>query len=136
MTRLSLPVNIPLLAIDPTSPVPRYQQIYDALRAAILAGQLAPGTRLPATRALAAALGLSRNTVVNAFAQLTAEGYLEGKVGTGTTVTRTLPDDLLRARPPAQASPDAARTARVLSARGQGLVAAAEGLMKSPTHIG
>ena len=101
MTRMPLLVNVPMLTVDATSAVPRYQQIYDALRRAILAGQLAPGTRLPATRALAAALGLSRNTVVNAFAQLIAEGYIEGKIGAGTTVASTLPDDLLHARPSA-----------------------------------
>src|SRR5262249_23969060 len=116
MTSLPSTVNIPLLRLEPASAVPRYQQINDALREAMLVGQLAPGTRVPAPRALAAAVGLSRNTVVSALAQLMAEGYLEGKVGAGTTVAARLPDDLLRARrtdPPR--TPDALPTDRPLS---------------------
>jgi GntR family transcriptional regulator / MocR family aminotransferase len=58
-----------------------------ALRAAILDGRLAPDTRLPATRSLAADLGISRNTVAAVYAQLTAEGWLEARVGSGTRVT-------------------------------------------------
>jgi GntR family transcriptional regulator/MocR family aminotransferase len=83
---------MPMIALNEESATPRYRQIYDAVRAAILAGQLTPGTRLPATRALATALGVARNTVVNAFEQLIAEGYLASQVGAGTTVARTLPD--------------------------------------------
>ena len=56
----------------------RHAALEDALRAAIRDGRLAAGTRLPSTRALAGDLGLSRGTVVEAFAQLTAEGYLDG----------------------------------------------------------
>jgi GntR family transcriptional regulator/MocR family aminotransferase len=92
MGRLAPMVSLPMIALRAESATPRYRQIYDAVRAAILAGQLAPGTRLPATRALAAALGVARNTVVNAFEQLIAEGYLESQVGAGTTVARMLPD--------------------------------------------
>ena len=68
------------------------QQIYHALRRAILAGQLAPGTRLPATRALAYELGVSRNTVLLAYDQLLAEGYTVGQTGSGTYVVDALPD--------------------------------------------
>jgi len=57
-----------------------------ALRAAVVCGRLAPGTRLPATRALAAQLGVSRGVVVEAYAQLAAEGYLVTRRGGGTTV--------------------------------------------------
>ncbi len=69
--------------------------LYDALRAAILEGRLRPGARLPASRDLAAHHALSRGTIVTAFDQLKAEGYLEGKTGSGTYVTRVLPDALL-----------------------------------------
>jgi GntR family transcriptional regulator/MocR family aminotransferase len=65
---------------------------YAQVREAVLTGRIAPGTRLPATRALAAELGCSRNTVLNAFAQLGAEGYLESRRGSGTYVSRVLPD--------------------------------------------
>jgi GntR family transcriptional regulator / MocR family aminotransferase len=68
------------------------QQIYHALRRAILAGQLAPGTRLPATRVLAHELGVSRNTVLLAYDQLLAEGYTVGQTGSGTYVATALPD--------------------------------------------
>lgn len=96
---LSLPL---LLAEDGASPL--YQQVYEQLRNAILAGNIAPGTRLPATRAIARELAISRNTVVSAFDQLLAEGYIESRVGDGSYVSRALPDDLLRAQAPAQVS--------------------------------
>jgi GntR family transcriptional regulator/MocR family aminotransferase len=61
-----------------------------ALREAVQSGRLAAGTRIPATRTLAQQLGLSRGTVVAAFDQLTAEGYLTATPGVGTVVS-TLP---------------------------------------------
>lgn len=64
------------------------QQLYQALRMRILDGRLASGTRLPATRDLAAALAISRNSVVRAYDQLYAEGFIEGRVGDGTYVAR------------------------------------------------
>jgi GntR family transcriptional regulator/MocR family aminotransferase len=91
-------VTLPTIALDQTSALPLYRQLYNTLREAILAGQLKAGARLPATRALANALTISRNTVMNAYAQLLAEGYVEGEVGSGTYVARTLPDELLQAR--------------------------------------
>jgi GntR family transcriptional regulator/MocR family aminotransferase len=65
-----------------------HRQIYAEVREAVLAGRLAAGARLPSTRTLAEELGVSRNTVLTAFDQLLAEGYLEGKVGSGTYVAR------------------------------------------------
>jgi len=64
----------------------RHAALEDALRAAVRDGRLAAGTRLPSTRALAGDLGLARGTVVEAFAQLTAEGYLDARHGAGTWV--------------------------------------------------
>lgn len=58
-----------------------------ALRDAIRAGRLLPGTRLPSTRDLAAELGLARNTVSAAYEQLTAEGFLSARQGSGTVVS-------------------------------------------------
>ncbi len=80
---------------DPTSSIPLYRQLYDELRSAILRGQLAAGTQLPSTRALAKHLGISRTTVVIAFDQLFGEGYVEGKKGSGTYVASVLPEELL-----------------------------------------
>ncbi|MFB4391273.1 MULTISPECIES: PLP-dependent aminotransferase family protein [unclassified Pseudomonas] len=64
------------------------QQLYQALRARVLDGRLSSGTRLPATRDLAAMLALSRNSVVRAYDQLYAEGYIESRVGDGTYVSQ------------------------------------------------
>lgn len=74
------------VALDHRSPVPLYRQLYAGLRDAIHAGRLAPGTRLPSSRALAAKFGLSRNTVVCAYAELVADGLARGQVGSGTQV--------------------------------------------------
>ncbi len=71
---------------------PLYQQIYAHVRAAILSGQLQKGMKIPSSRALADELGISRNTVLNAYQQLFAEGYLESIEGKGTFVTHVLPE--------------------------------------------
>ena len=62
--------------------------LYAELRAAILHGRLAPGTRLPASRDFAAQHGFSRGTVVSVFERLQAEGYVSCQVGLGTWVNR------------------------------------------------
>jgi GntR family transcriptional regulator / MocR family aminotransferase len=58
-----------------------------ALREAVQGGRLPPGTRLPPSRALAADLGVARNTVADAYGQLVAEGWLTARTGSGTWVT-------------------------------------------------
>ncbi|MEU1599203.1 PLP-dependent aminotransferase family protein [Streptomyces sp. NPDC005708] len=64
----------------------------DALREAVRTGRLASGSRLPASRSLAADLGVSRNTVVESYAELVAEGWLTAQQGSGTRVaTRVEP---------------------------------------------
>jgi GntR family transcriptional regulator/MocR family aminotransferase len=74
------------------SGTPAYRWLYTALRAEILEGHLRPRARLPATRDLANQYGLSRGTIVGAFEQLKSEGYVEGSVGSGTYVSKVLPD--------------------------------------------
>ena len=74
------------LAVDPTAADAAYRQIYRQLRAAILSGELPPGSRLPATRVLARASGVARVTIVEAYRQLAAEGFTESRVGAGTFV--------------------------------------------------
>src|SRR5262245_7110764 len=64
--------------------------LHAQMRAAILEGRLQAGLRLPATRALAAQLGVSRNTVVTAYELLLSEGYLGARRGAGTYVADTL----------------------------------------------
>ncbi|MPZ08990.1 MAG: aminotransferase class I/II-fold pyridoxal phosphate-dependent enzyme, partial [Kiloniellaceae bacterium] len=114
------------LALDRGAEASLQQQLYDQVRAIILAGGLAPGSRLPSSRALAEELGCSRNTVVSAFDQLLSEGYLEGHAGSGTFVSRVLPEDLL-GLPPAEprggrAGPTPPAEPPRLSARGRALV--------------
>ena len=91
---------------DRGSDTPLYRQIYESIRRSILAGEVQPGTRLPASRALADQLSVSRLTVVNAYDQLLAEGYLEGRAGSGTYVASELPDDLLSVKGPAASTPE------------------------------
>lgn len=81
---------------DKKSSLPLHRQIYEALRRAILKGDYRARAKLPSTRLLAAQLGVSRMTVVVAYDQLYAEGYLEGKSGAGTFVAPELPEELLQ----------------------------------------
>ncbi|HUD51957.1 PLP-dependent aminotransferase family protein [Parvibaculum sp.] len=92
---LRSPLPLDSFALDPQAEAPLYRQLYDALRGAILDGRLAAGARLPSSRVLAADLGVGRNTVLSAYEQLAAEGYLEGQVGAGTRIAASLPDRFL-----------------------------------------
>ena len=78
--------------------LPLQRQLYEALRRALQTGSLGAGERLPSSRELAADLGLSRNTVVAALNQLTVEGYLNSRVGSGTWVNNDVPGPLAPAR--------------------------------------
>lgn len=91
------------LALQPSANgQPLFRWIYQELRAAVLDGRLPAGSRLPSTRNLAAQYGVARGTVLIAFEQLQAEGYLEGRVGAGTFVSRNLPDRSFHAAAPAR----------------------------------
>ncbi|GED54721.1 PLP-dependent aminotransferase family protein [Brevibacillus borstelensis] len=69
--------------IDRTQPMPLFRQLYADIRGKILKGELRAGERLPSTRKLAEELYVSRNVVLEAYDQLLAEGYLEGRPGSG-----------------------------------------------------
>lgn len=73
---------IPIQAGDPLG-----RQVFQCLRAAITSGDLRPGERLPSTRDLSEQIGVSRTIILNAFEQLHAEGYVEGRPGSGTYVS-------------------------------------------------
>src|SRR5215217_80795 len=88
----SHPMRIP---IDRRQSTPLYQQIETFLRQSIVAGTLAPTTRLPAARQVAHDLGVSRITVENAYAALEADGLVERRAGSGTYVQQP---DLLPTR--------------------------------------
>ena len=97
-----------LIRLDPRARGALQQQIYAGIRRAILDGVVAPGTRLPSSRAVAEDLGVSRTTAVLALEQLLAEGYLATRRGSGTFVAQDLPDDLPQGRrAPADAEPEA-----------------------------
>ena len=86
---LSMPFNPAGIELDRRQGLTR--QLYQALRLRVLDGRLASGTRLPASRDLATAMGISRNSVVRAYDQLYAEGFIEGRVGDGTYVAQLPP---------------------------------------------
>lgn len=125
-----------VIQLDRNTEKPLYQQIYECLGEAILNGQLVPGLRLPSTRDLADTLSVSRNTVMNAFEQLLAEGYLIAEVGSGTYVTHTLPEDLLKAQ---QTLPKSAQRSpkRKISRRGMLLAEAQPSIprIRNPQHV-
>ncbi len=102
-----------LLRLDHTKEEPLYLQLYQALREAILSGQLSVGTQLPPTRVLATELAVSRTTIITAFEQLFAEGYLEARVGSGTFVASTLPEEMLHAHAQQAAPQDREKPARL-----------------------
>ncbi|MCB0256760.1 MAG: PLP-dependent aminotransferase family protein [Hahellaceae bacterium] len=77
------------MTFDDTQPLQK--QLYQQLADYICSGRLLPGTRLPASRALATELGISRNTVNLALAQLKAEGFLQSRPGSGVYVSDELP---------------------------------------------
>lgn len=72
-----------MIILDRNSKIPLYMQIYQHIRDEIIAGDLTEGHRLSATRSQAQQLGVSRNTVEQAYMQLTAEGYLDNRRGSG-----------------------------------------------------
>ncbi|MEV0279920.1 PLP-dependent aminotransferase family protein [Streptomyces sp. NPDC050610] len=90
------------LHLDLTGPGGVRAALTRALRDAVRTGRLAPGTRLPSSRSLAADLALARNTVADAYGDLVAEGWLTARQGSGTRVAhRTVPrPGAVRAAPP------------------------------------
>jgi GntR family transcriptional regulator/MocR family aminotransferase len=79
-----------MTGVPAKSSLPLARQVANLVRTSIQTGQFRPGARVPSTRALSAELGVSRNTVLEAYAQLLSEGYFESRTGSGTFVTRTL----------------------------------------------
>jgi GntR family transcriptional regulator/MocR family aminotransferase len=103
--------------VDRRRNLPIHRQAYEWLRGSITGERFEAGSQLPATRALARELGVSRATVVRAYEQLIAEGYATGKVGSGTFVSEVLPDFYLQTGRNKRRIVAAART-RAFSQRG------------------
>ncbi len=113
-------------SLDPDAPESLHRQLYEELRRAILSGRLGPGSRLPASREFANVSHISRNTVLSAYSQLLAEGYIESRAGSGTFVARAIPESMVPetlARETADGvpagAPASSRASRALSSRGR-----------------
>ena len=76
-----------LVSLDPQSPVAPYEQVREQVRQQVDEGTLAPGTRLPPVRALAAELGLAANTVARAYRELEGLGVIETRGRAGSVVS-------------------------------------------------
>lgn len=81
--------------IDRSDTEPFQSQIARQVRELVLSGRLKPGAKLPSSRSLSEQLGVARATVVEAYEQLSGEGYLETRLGSGTAVAAELPETLL-----------------------------------------
>jgi len=112
------------LQLAPGEARPLFQQIAQQIVGFIQAGRLPRGRKLPPTRSLATACGVHRNTVIAAYNELNAQGYVEAGPGRGTFVARQLPEDTVersgqRSRP-RSGPPPAARPAPRRGTRGEG----------------
>lgn len=86
-------MSLPPLAIDAESSTPPFRQLHDAVIAAVAAGSLLPGSRLPTVRALASELGLAANTVAAAYRALEESSIVEGRGRAGTFVRVSVGSD-------------------------------------------
>lgn len=112
------------LVIEPREGLSLSRQLYLRIRELILGGTLPRGARLPSTRALAADLGLSRNTVLVAIEQLACEEYVVSRVGDGTYVAADVPEDRESpVRPEADGPSDVEAASPRLSRRGERIAA-------------
>ena len=126
-----------LIPLDGKGPL--YLQVYRSLRQAILLGELPPDSRLPATRTVAQEMRVSRNVVLLAYDQLRAEGYIEGRTGSGTFVASPLPEVLLSTAitndvaPTANLSPPRL-SAYIKQALAQGVNAKSDNVLPRPRY--
>lgn len=101
---------------------PIYQRVSQCLINAIHIGVVALNSKLPASRDLAVELKLSRNTILNAYQQLEAQGYIHGYTGRGTWVSERIPDDYLNAKPSNHLKTQVVQPQHGLSKRGQNFI--------------
>ena len=121
-----------LLRLADGASEPMNKRLYRGIREAILDGSIAADSRLPATRDLAAELGIARNTVVHVYSQLLAEGYTRSRQGNGTFVNASVPDSYLASGRRARQAHEAASRPS-LSPRGAAIV---DGVSASPYQWG
>ena len=96
---------------------PLHAQLTRALKTALAGGRFGQGSRLPPTRALARELGVSRNTVLTAYEQLRAEGFMAARVGSGSYVAAPLLVEAANDPPPVVAPPQTAYARRAREAQ-------------------
>lgn len=106
-----------MIALDRRSSKPLHKQLYEAFCKAILERNLGPGQRVPSSRALALELRVSRIPVLGAYAQLLAEGYFQARAGSGTFVSRSLPDQWMSLEKGNNVSPTIRSVPRLVSRR-------------------
>jgi GntR family transcriptional regulator / MocR family aminotransferase len=123
-SRADLPV-----VVDRRGQAPMAAQISAQVREAVTAGVLGAGERLPSTRDLAATLAVSRTVVTTAYAQLFAEGWLEGRHGSGTYVADVAPGTALANEPDRAIERAMASPITQSSAPGEGGAPGAPGLI-------
>jgi GntR family transcriptional regulator/MocR family aminotransferase len=111
------------LALDPSSPEPLHRQIGEQMRRAILERRLKPGARLPSSRQMAEDLDCARGTVVLAFDQLVAEGYVVSQAGSAMSVAANLPDEMLTVPQTGAGSPGQTIAKPAVARRTQALLA-------------
>jgi len=92
MRSLTPDIILTFIQLDRSQKIPLYVQLYTQIRDAIFEGMLKQGDRMPSTRNLSEGLSVSRNCVLLAFEQLTLEGFVIAKVGSGTYVCEQLND--------------------------------------------
>src|SRR5438876_3566376 len=101
-----------MVRLNRAAPEPLHQQLYRQIRDELISGSFNnDSSRLPSSRALARDLGISRFTVNLALSRLHAEGYLKSRIGSGTFVSDSLPENFLSAHKPRQ-EPRVERPAR------------------------
>ncbi|PWR00400.1 PLP-dependent aminotransferase family protein [Leucothrix pacifica] len=92
MADSNFPSELFLPFLNEDKSLPQYVALFRAFQQAIVQGKLIPGAKLPATRPLGLSLGISRNTVKSAYEMLLAEGYIDTEHGSGSFVSKRLPD--------------------------------------------
>ena len=121
------------IALDKSRPLPLFRQIYFELRSAIVTDRLPAGSLLPSSRTLAREFRVSRNTVLNAYDQLVAEGYLETSEGSTTSVAKLTSDGGYQATKPVKLVDAAAKP--VISKRGRDLQSASAPIEDLPEVV-
>lgn len=104
------------IALNAESEISLSRQIYERIKHMILAGELTTEQKLPSSRTLSKELGIARNTVLEAYEQLLAEGYLDARHGSGTRVAKEIVPMRADRAPSAQCRPkDSRRTQEATS---------------------